>query len=171
MVTLTGSPLTDVTVWLPPSIVTLSVITVVINDGRKRCFACDADPNSHRDYDSLSRGYNEEQQHGRHQPTVFRRFLNEPVPGYIFRAPNFSQSTPTERSGGSTLTLSSTPAQARPSWGWRVLEFFVDLKAVLARQQPPRRSGQSSPEDTHDRAATVALLDGNMNNQPDLKLE
>lgn len=153
-----GPSRADVAAWLPFSIVTLSFITVAIHGIRQRCHPGNVFPNDGRgDETSL-------QPHRTHQPMY--RFLNEPGPIYI-RQPSIPQAALTEKS---TLTLSSTPARARPSWGYRVLEFFVDPAAFCGRQQLSRRSSQASLEGPRDRDAAPAPPGGGEDIPPDAEL-
>lgn len=152
-----GPSRADVAAWLPFSIVTLSLTTVAIRDIRRRHRPGNVTPDGHAD-DTSPRLYMA------HQSII--RFLKEPGPVYI-RQPSTPQATLTERS---TLTLSSTPARARPSWGHRVLGFFVDPAAFWNNQLPSRRSSQTSLEGSCGRDAAPNLPGGGEDLPPDAEL-
>jgi hypothetical protein len=152
-----GPSRADVAAWLPFSIVTLSLSTVAIHNIRQRHHPGNVNPNGHAD-DTSPRLYMAHQ-------SIYR-FLTEPGPMYI-RQPSTPQATLTERS---TLTLSSTPARARPSWGHRVLEFFVDPAAFWNDQQPSRRFSQTSLEGPRGRDAARNLPGGGEDLPPDAEL-
>ena len=150
VVTLAGPSRADLAAWLPLSVSTLSVITVIIRDARQYHRAGVVSPNDHGD-DASSLGEDDlQQQHRHHHSAVIQRFLDEPDP----RPSRFSHIAFTERSRGTTLTLSSTPAQVRPSWGSRVLKFFVDPAAAWRSRQLSRSPSPSSFEAPEEREAS-----------------
>ncbi|KUI54036.1 hypothetical protein VP1G_01304 [Cytospora mali] len=136
-----GPSRADLAAWLPFFVVALSFITVALNEFKQRRRAGNIVAGDYSDDTSSLR-------HRNHHPIVMARFLNEPVPQYLQRW-GFPQPTSTVRSRD-TLTLSSTPAQARPSWGSRVLEFFVNPPVFWSSQPPSRRSSQNPLEGSHD---------------------
>ncbi|ROW10925.1 hypothetical protein VMCG_01012 [Cytospora schulzeri] len=131
---LAGPARADVAAWLPLSIVTLSFITVAAHSILHPRRLGNIILNSHSDNSSL-------QKHRKHQPMY--RFQVEPGPIYI-RPPSSPPATCTKKSIDTTLTLSSTPARARPSWGHQVLELFVNPATFQSGHQLSRGSSQDT---------------------------
>lgn len=119
---LAGPTRADLAAWLPLYVVTLGFITVTIRDFQQR-----RRPGTVGAVIGHDEGSNSSRQHRMLQP--IRRFLNETGPLYLRQSSSF-QARSTMGPADATLTLSSTPAQARRSWGPRVLQYFVDPAAL-----------------------------------------
>ncbi|KAF3769096.1 hypothetical protein M406DRAFT_327502 [Cryphonectria parasitica EP155] len=133
---------TDLVAWLPLYLATLSLVTASVAHimdwppaaTDRSADRIDLENQDDTEPDVEGRG-------GPPSPAVVR-WMSELPSRYVFgldhdhsRLVSYS-----DRRSGTTMSLSSTPGHARPSWGWRVLGFWLDpLALALGRQRPPPR--------------------------------
>lgn len=143
--------MTDLVAWVPLYIATVSLITISIPHILGGPSHNPRTPSHGDDIEALSPGESDGPRRSPDSP-IMTRWRTESTARYHL-VQDLDHTPPRASdldSFGTTLSLSSTPGQARPSWGSHVLGFWINpLHLFHSRQQPQAHNGDGEPLDPY----------------------